>query len=58
MIIDKIQCEIKEIVGCKVVREYNLMSIVNNNGECEGEIRRRLILARTATVKLTNIWNN
>ncbi|KMQ86696.1 endonuclease-reverse transcriptase [Lasius niger] len=31
---------------------------ITNTGDCEGEIRRRIILAKTALAKLTRIWRD
>lgn len=53
------QPHIKTIAGFKVVNKYlYLGSLIENSGACEGEIRRRIALARTAVTKLTKIWKD
>lgn len=42
-----------------VVRKFNyLESIITKDDGCEEEIRRRLMMARSATAKLTRIWKD
>lgn len=53
------QAEVTSIAGYEVVRKFNYLgSIITNNGGCEEEIRRRLMMARSATAKLTKIWKD
>ena len=50
---------IHEIAGYEVVNKFSYLgSLITNKGGCEQEIRRRLTMARTATVKLTKIWKD
>ncbi|XP_050504913.1 uncharacterized protein LOC126883410 [Diabrotica virgifera virgifera] len=54
MIIDRIrnnQPEIRNVAGFEAVSRFNYLgSVITNNGGCEEEIRRRLTMARSATV--------
>lgn len=53
------QPHVGNIAGFKVVNKYlYLGSLIDNSGSCEGEIRRRIALARTAVTKLTKIWKD
>lgn len=62
MIIDRArnnQPEVSSVAGYEVVDRFNYLgSVITNTGGCEEEIRRRLTMARAATVRLTKIWKD
>jgi len=49
--------QISAIVGYEVVNNFNYLGLlITITGKCESEILRRLIMARSATTKLNQIW--
>lgn len=62
MIIDRAnnnRPDVQMVYNCDVVDKYiYLGSLINNNGNCEPEIRRRIEIARGTVVKLVKIWKD
>lgn len=51
--------EIRNISGCQVVDHYIYLGAdINNIGNCEREIRRRIQLARSAMSQLERLWRD
>lgn len=62
MIIDRQnenQPSVTRIAGYDVVQKFNYLgSVVSNTGGSSDEVKRRLAMARTQTVKLSKIWKD
>lgn len=48
--------DIVRIGQCQVINQFVYLTLIDNTGGCELEIRRRMQMARTAMTQLTEIW--
>lgn len=56
---EKINLTDTHIAGFEVVQTFvYLSSLISCHGSSEGEIRRRIQLAREAVIKLNRLWKN
>lgn len=47
------------LCGLEIVNDFiYLGSLISNGGECDGEIRRRIAMAKSAMSRLTKIWRD